>query len=75
MLVCLTYKLSFVIITSSRFSFPSNSVLCVCCCNQPDLEQQPGMAAEAGFDNPMYGTGALQEVHHVLAFFRYRPLW
>lgn len=24
------------------------------------LEVQPGMAAEAGFDNPMYGTGALQ---------------
>lgn len=31
---------------------------------RPDPEQlevQPGMAAEAGFDNPMYGTLALQE--------------
>jgi len=26
------------------------------------------MAAEAGFDNPMYGTLALQEVYHVVAF-------
>jgi len=27
------------------------------------LEVQPGMAAQAGFDNPMYGTGALQAVN------------
>jgi len=42
----------------------------VCCCNQPNIEQlevQPGM--EAGFDNPMYGTGALQEVRSVFASF------
>jgi len=36
------------------------------------LEVQPGMAADAGFDNPMYGSGAMQEVYMTkfLHFFR-----
>jgi len=35
------------------------------CCNQHEFDQlevQPGMSAQAGFDNPMFGAGALQEV-------------
>jgi len=45
--------------------------VCVVNCNQHEfdrLEVQPGMAAEAGFDNPMFGSGPIQEVRSISAF-------